>query len=126
MKPENQALLEKAEQALRAARRDLAAGDADPAVARAYYAAFHAATAALHQEGLAARSHSGTHYLFHQHFVESGVFSAGLARVLRRLQQQREEADYAYASVHSLEAAAEALEQAEAFVAAVAGWLEGR
>ena len=61
---EIQKLLDKARRRLDAAVRDLDAGDAEGAVSRAYYAAFHAASAALASEGLSAKTHAGAHNLF--------------------------------------------------------------
>lgn len=56
MRSEIKALLDKAHRRLDGAVRDLDAGDAEGAVSRIYYAAFHAASAALASEGFSARS----------------------------------------------------------------------
>ena len=47
-------------------------GACDDAVSRAYYAAFHAASAVLLSEGLSAETHAGLINLFGLHFVKSG------------------------------------------------------
>jgi hypothetical protein len=119
LKNEAKALLEQAHRALAAARRDLAAEDSDNAVSRAYYAAFHAASAALNETGQAARSHKGTHHLFYMEHVETGRLPSKYSQTLAYLFQLRQDADYVSGATFSLETATDALHQAEAFVAAV-------
>lgn len=76
-----------ADQALRAARLVLEHDAPEDSVSRAYYAAFHAARAALIVHGRRAKTHLGTIRLFHETF--------GVNPVLSRLYQMRAEADYA-------------------------------
>lgn len=64
------------------------------AVARSYYAAFHAATALLLTEGLEANSHQALGRLFSLHFVKSGKLDTRYSRILSMAQKYREEADY--------------------------------
>mgnify|MGYP005855907133 CR=1 FL=1 len=64
--------LDRAQTSLRAARDLWAGGYYDFATSRAYYAAFHAATAALLSENLIARKHSGLIALVHQRLVKTG------------------------------------------------------
>ena len=124
MKPETNALLEKAHYTLDAARRDLDAADADNAISRAYYAAFHAATAALNEADLAAQTHKGTHTLFYQTYVEPGKIDTHFHRSFSRLFQNRQDVDYAFGiGIFPLETATTAVQQAEAFVEAVAALL---
>ena len=126
MKPETSRWADKARRDLAAARRDLDAGDPDNAVVRTYYAAFHAATAALCESGRAAKTHAGTQTLFFQTFVQDvGTFEPSLSRTLSRLQQHRESADYGVRAPDA-ETARESIEQATAFVDAVGAWLAGR
>ena len=120
MKRESASLLEKAHAALNAARRDLATGDADNAINRAYYAAFYAATAAIHELDLAAKTHKGTHQLFYQTYVETGRIDRRHSHTLARLFQDRQDADYLFESgVFSIEAATDATQKAASFVDAV-------
>ena len=117
MKPETKDLLKKADHALDAARRDLDASDADNAISRAYYAAFYAATAALNEANLTAQTHKGTHTLFYQHFVESGKVDKRYLRAFSRLFQNRQDVDYAFGiGIFSLEAATDAVQEAQSFV----------
>lgn len=123
-KPETNALLRKAHHALEAAQRDLDATDADNAISRAYYATFYAATAALSQADLTAHTHKGTHHLFYQHYIDPGKIEYQHHRAFLRLFQNRQDVDYAFGvGVMSLEDATHAVQQAEAFVDAVAALL---
>jgi len=93
VKPETDALLKKAHHALEAARRDLDATDADNAISRAYYATFYAATAALSETDLTAHTHKGTHHLFYQHYIDSGIVDYQHHRAFLRLFQNRQDVD---------------------------------
>lgn len=110
---------EKARRDLSAAERDLGAEDPENALARAYYAAFHAAVGALNADGAAARTHSGVKALFAERFAATGRFERETARTLAVLQQQREAADYGVGVPISAEAARTSVDRAHAFVAAV-------
>lgn len=110
-----QAAREKADRALRTARRSLKDGDADGAINRAYYAAFYMAVAALALVGEAPKTHTGTHNRFWQRFVMTGSFSKELGGLLSYAQQQRESADYDVISVHDTAAAADLLRDVERF-----------
>lgn len=123
MKHETKVLLQQAHRALDAARRDLAAQDPDNAIPRAYYATFHAVSAALNEAGLSARSHKGTHHLFYQEYVDSGRIDTQYMQILVYLFRSRQDADYTSGATFSLKAATDAVQQAEAFVDAVAALL---
>ena len=123
MKPETNQMLEKAQRTLEAARRDMRAGDTGNTISRAYYAAFHAATAALEEAGLTAQSHKGIRHLFHREFVKSGKIDSQHNQAFSRLFQNRQEADYTYGKVFSPQDATDAIRQAETFVEAVAALL---
>ncbi len=75
-----------ADQALGAARRELAAGALEDACSRLYYAAFHASRAALTLKGRHSRTHAGLIHLFEQEF--------GPHPLLDRLLKLRAAADY--------------------------------
>ena len=70
--PEVKANLERAEESLRAAQLLYEAGHRDFAAARAYYAAFYAATAALLGEGREYQKHSGVIAAIHKFLVKTG------------------------------------------------------
>lgn len=64
------------------------------AISRAYYAAFHAATALLISKGLEVKSHQGLGKMFSLHFIKTGLMDSKFSRILSLAQKYREEADY--------------------------------
>ena len=87
-------LLDKAETALASARLLLAAGDADGAVNRAYYAMFDAATAAIQWAAAdggrtVPKTHGGLIAAFGQQFVRTGLVPASLGRSFNRVHELR-------------------------------------
>ncbi len=119
MTDEQQALFDKARRALETARLTLDHGDADAAINRAYYAAFHAATAALLAVGETPKTHSGTHHRFHLHYVESGRLSSSIGKTLSYASDARQRADYEAFTVFDEVAAVDLISDVEAFVQAV-------
>ncbi len=119
MTDEQQALFDKARRALETARLTLDHGDADAAINRAYYAAFHAATAALLAVGETPKTHSGTHHRFHLHYVKSGRLSSSIGKTLSYASDARQRADYEAFTVFDEAAAADLITDVEAFVGAV-------
>jgi len=110
----------RAREELRAAEHLLQIGLPRVALARAYFAAFHACRARLYAEGLEPRSHHGTLHLFNQHLVKSGRFAPATSRLLARLQKFREEADYGESFLVDDAGARDELAAAQAFVNQVA------
>lgn len=108
-----------ADEELRAADQLLAAALPRVALARAYFAAFHAARARLFAEGLEPKTHAGVQHLFNLNLIRPGKYEAGISKLLARLQKFREEADYATAFVVDDAGAREELEAARRFVAQV-------
>jgi uncharacterized protein (UPF0332 family) len=80
--------------ALRVAERDLASGDPDFAAARAYYAAFYAASALLLSDEREFRKHSGVIACFHQYYVKEGRLPGEAGKILKSLSGLRDIADY--------------------------------
>lgn len=87
-------LLRHAEEKLRAARVLLEADAPGDAASRAYYAAFHAVTAALLSLGQAYSSHGQTLGAFNREFVHSGRVPKGFTATLTRLYEDRQAGDY--------------------------------
>lgn len=86
------ALLAKAARAAASARVLLERGDLEGATNRAYYAAFHAARAALVHVGArpeGVRTHGTVIGLFGKHLVKAGVVDADHGRALNRCHQLR-------------------------------------
>lgn len=114
----------RAREKLAAARHLLDGGFGADAVPPAYYAAFHAAEAALAIEGDEPRSHEGLKSLFGLRFVKTGRLPAELASILRELKDERENGDYSVFPAISVEEAERAVESAARFVAAVEEFLQ--
>jgi hypothetical protein len=114
----------RAREKLAAARHLLDGGFGADAVPSAYYAAFHAAEAALAIEGDEPRSHEGLKSLFGLRFVKTGRLPAELASILRELKDERENGDYSVFPAISVEEAERAVESAARFVAAVEEFLQ--
>jgi uncharacterized protein (UPF0332 family) len=117
------AYMRKSRQALASARQLLEAGDADGACNRAYYAMFDAAQAALQAANIetaanAAKTHRGLISAFGQHLVLGGHLPAELGSSINKVERLRLLADYTGDPV-SAEDSAWAVEQADAFIAAI-------
>jgi uncharacterized protein (UPF0332 family) len=108
--------LQLAAEELKAAEHLLNAGLARIALARAYFAVFHAVRARLYAEGLEPRTHAGVQHLWNVHIVRGGSYDAATTRLLARLQKFRVEADYAQAFVVDEAGAREELAAARGLV----------
>ena len=78
-------LWQRAQEALRATGTLLAAGFPDFAAARAYDAAFYAASALLLAEGKTFRSHRGAVALIHRDYVRTDRLPLDIGRILSTL-----------------------------------------
>lgn len=87
--------LERAAEALAAARVLLGANLHRDAASRAYYAAFHGVRALLLTRGIQAKSHSGAMSLFNREFVRTGRLPPTWNARIGNLAQMRHTADYA-------------------------------
>lgn len=86
--------LERAGKALEAADTLCDAGLFDDAASRAYYAAFHAASAALASRGLTFRKHGAVIGAVHKWFVRTGEVEAETGKWLTWLFELRSVGDY--------------------------------
>jgi hypothetical protein len=118
--------LEKADAALREAQALAGLGMWDGAVSRAYYAAFHAASALLVAEGHQARTHAGTHDLLFSFFVRTGILSRHVSKDLAALQRYREQADYSASIRFDQSTGAEEVERAARVLGAIRGVLAAK
>lgn len=59
-----------------------------------YYAVYYAATALLINQGHLTRTHSGTITQINVHFVKTGILTREDGRLIRKLFELRQEADY--------------------------------
>jgi uncharacterized protein (UPF0332 family) len=97
--PEMAANLQRAETNLNAAKDLLDKEYFDIAAARAYYAAFYAASALLLSVDIDTSKHSGVIALIHQHFIKTGKLDKEQGRNLNWLFEIRGVGDYGV-SVH--------------------------
>lgn len=112
-------LWQRAQEALRATRTLLAAGFSDFAAARAYYAAFYAASALLLAEGKVFRSHRGVMALIHRDYVRTGRLPLDMGRILSTLSDLRSVGDYGGAAHISDAEANIALIESQRFLEAI-------
>ena len=91
---EVKANIERAEQAVDAARKLASDGYYDFAASRAYYAVFYAASALLLKEGLEFRKHSGVIAAIHQRFIKTGRLEKEFGKNLNWLFELRSIGDY--------------------------------
>ena len=88
------ALLAKAARTLEAAQSVIENGFFDDASSRAYYTAFHAASAALAGRGLFFSSHGQVMGAFNREFVKTGLCPVEAFQKIRRLFEHRQVGDY--------------------------------
>jgi len=116
----------RARQKLAVARHVLAGGYPADAVSPAYYAAYHAAEAALLVEGDQPRTHEGLKSLFGLRFVKTGRLPEELASILRELKDERQNGDYSVFPAITTEEARRSVADAERFVDAVEAFLRAQ
>jgi hypothetical protein len=118
-------LLDRARQDLEAARHLVQGGFPAQAASRAYYAAFHAAEAALLSLGETRSKHAGVVAAFSRLVVREGGLEDWCGRMLRSLFERRNAADYGGAAF-SRDEGDVAIADARAVIDAVSEWLAGR
>jgi uncharacterized protein (UPF0332 family) len=116
--PRSEEFIAEARERLRVARAAVETGAFSAAVSLAYYAMLNAARAALSEEDLYSKTHSGAWHLFRETFVHTGRFDASLASRAGRTRELRLGADYEAQPVAPADAE-DAVALAEEFVAAI-------
>ncbi len=114
---EIQANLERADSSLKAARLLLESGLPDDAASRAYYAAFHAASALLLSKNLSFSSHTGVLRAISLNFVKTGELDRSIGRDLNWLAELRQVGDYGEVRRVTSTEAEQALEITADFIA---------
>lgn len=117
--------LMRAHREIEAARYLVRGGYLSEAISRAYFAAFHAAEAALLVLGETRSKHSAVISAFTQRLVRTGEIDKEVARMLRSLFEGRNEADYTPREV-APSAAEAAIADAQRVIDAVEAWLAER
>ena len=72
----------------------IAANRLNGAANRMYYAVFHAVCALLLYDGIQVNTHRGSHALFSQHYIKTGLLPREYGQLYNQLQTMREESDY--------------------------------
>jgi uncharacterized protein (UPF0332 family) len=116
--------LARADDDLLTAGDDLANGHTRGATNRAYYAVFHAASAALLWVGVERAKHAGTQSAFGESLVRTGLIEPDFGRVYSRARKAREEQDYDLQALPLSESEAQQIvTDAERFVKRVKSYL---
>ena len=110
------AIIAKADENIAVANIDMKAGFPSAAASHAYYAAFHAATAALATLGLSFSSHRQAIGAFNREFVKKGALPPDVKGTLQSLFEHRQTADYDWQNAIDPQTAAEDLAAARAIV----------
>ena len=116
MKPEVREHLDRAEEFLRAAELLMGNGLNAIALGRAYYAIFHAATAALMERGIERGSHHGILAAFGQFLVKLGHVPKRLQSYFRDAFDARGDSDYSPSPSVGAEQVRTHIERAREFV----------
>lgn len=119
-----QAMIDKSQRSLAAAKDHLSKGDYDFASSKAYYAVFHMMQAALLTKAKSYSKHAGVISGFSEHFVKLGIFSSKFGEAIQRLRKDRELGDYGYLMKVTTEEAQQDLKAAEEIVSAVSAYLQ--
>ena len=117
MNAEQEALLRKAEESIRAAKTLVRDNFPDFAIARAYYAMFYLAQALLNGKGLTFSKHGSTLSAFGLHFVKAGEVEAKFHQYLIKSFNLRLSADYEATTTLDKAQAEEQIIHAEEFLA---------
>ena len=91
----------------------------DDAVSRAYYAAFHAMTAALLSRDLSYSSHGQVIGAFNREFIKTGVFPKKFSSIIQALFDDRQIGDYGILVKISKRTTLEHIKKAEMMIEAI-------
>ena len=119
MKEQSRALLEKADDNLRAANDLILGSHYEVAASRVYYTMFYAAEALLLEEDLEFSSHGGVHGAFGERFTKTGRLDAKFHRFLLDAYRARQSADYDAPADVSREDAETLMSRAAEFLQAI-------
>lgn len=91
----------------------------DDAVSRAYYAAFHAMTAALLSKDLSYSSHGQVIGSFNREFIKTGIFPKKYSSIIQALFDDRQVGDYGIFVKISKSTARDHINKAEKMIEAI-------
>ena len=94
----------------------MAANRLNGAANRMYYAVFHAVCALLINDGHHVSTHKGSHAVFSQHYIKTGMLPREYGQLYNQLQTMREESDYNCAYDVEIEEIQQRLEPAKRLI----------
>ena len=116
--------LEKAEEMLKAAKRDLKEMDYASANNRAYYSIFHAMRSVLALDGEDYKKHSAVISRFSLRYLKTGILPRGFGALITNASLIRNRSDYEDFYICSIEETQKLVEGAGLFLASVTRFLE--
>lgn len=120
---EMEALIERAERAIKSAELLENEGDFDSSVSRSYYAMFYATEALLLTKDLKFSSHRSVISLFGEHFIKTGILKPEMGKRLSKTFEKRLVGDYSFAPEINQEEAKEVLSWTKEFVKEIEDYL---
>lgn len=116
--------MERANEMLEAAKRNLEIGQYKTSLNRSYYAIFHAMRAANILKGFDSSKHSGVIAYFNREYLKSGILEKSLSVIIKNSAFLREKSDYDDFFIASRKDAEKQLEDANAFVMVIEQFLK--
>lgn len=116
--------MNRAEETLEAAKRELLAEDYRTANNRAYYAVFHAIRALLALDGADYKKHSGVLAHFNQYYIKTGIFPVDFSEIVGNAFEIRNDSDYDDFYICSKEQTVTLVDSVKVVVAAIRQYLE--
>jgi uncharacterized protein (UPF0332 family) len=98
----------------------------EDAVSRAYYAVLHAARSVLFAHETVPRTHKGVRRLFGRELVDTAEIEPEWAKIIARLQDRREDADYDASVQIEPEQARELVNQSKRFIERMSAYLTSK
>ena len=116
--------MERANEMLEAAKKNLEIGQYKTSLNRSYYAIFHAMRAANILKGFDSSKHSGVIAYFNREYLKSGILEKSLSVIIKNSAFLREKSDYDDFFIASRKDAEKHLEDANAFVMVIEQFLK--
>ena len=116
--------MERANEMLEAAKKNLEIGQYKTSLNRSYYAIFHAMRAANILKGFDSSKHSGVIAYFNRDYLKSGILEKNLSVIIKNSAFLREKSDYDDFFIASRKDAEKQLEDANAFVMVIEQFLK--
>ena len=116
--------MERANEMLEAAKKNLEIGQYKTSLNRSYYAIFHAMRAANILKGFDSSKHSGVIAYFNREYLKSGILEKNLSVIIKNIAFLREKSDYDDFFIASRKDAEKQLEDANTFVMSIEQFLK--